>query len=275
MARLRAGISINEALLSIDNAEARAIAALDVPQHIHTFLQAAPHWREVLVIIRLSRGSGAKMVPLLESQTRKVAQHRKRGQELATLSIASRATVLLMCGLPGLILLGSEASGVAVFEIIQTNRLAQLALILGIGLLLLCGWWMRKIVRRAQEEPEDAGFFIELCAGALGAGLGFELAVATVAQQYRDLTLGADEEVARALSWRTEIRGLGIPLAQLLLARSEELRDVQRSELDRRLNLVPIRLLLPIGLFGLPGFLCLGVIPVALAMLVSTGGSFA
>ncbi|GHG51966.1 hypothetical protein GCM10012320_21820 [Sinomonas cellulolyticus] len=59
----------------------------------------------------------------------------------------------------------------------------------------------------------------------------------------------------------------GAPSAELLFARARQLRRTRHRELEKRAAALGVRLVVPLGVCSLPAFLCLGVIPVLLAMI--------
>ena len=59
----------------------------------------------------------------------------------------------------------------------------------------------------------------------------------------------------------------GAPSAQLLYSRARQLRRSRHRELEKRAAALGVRLVIPLGVCSLPAFLCLGVVPVLLAMM--------
>ncbi|OMH26997.1 hypothetical protein BKD30_04230 [Tersicoccus phoenicis] len=59
----------------------------------------------------------------------------------------------------------------------------------------------------------------------------------------------------------------GAPSAALLRSRASDLRVRRRQETERRAASLGVRLVLPLGLCQLPAFICLGIVPVVLALL--------
>ncbi|WP_077489018.1 type II secretion system F family protein [Sinomonas mesophila] len=150
-----------------------------------------------------------------------------------------------------------------------------------------------RLSRRLQASwpsgHEDASLLLELIGSMLQAGLPVARALEVVAP-----AAGASARplarVAAALrlgvgwdsAWpQTEPRtvlgelkdalhfaaGTGAPSAELLFARARQLRRTRHRELERRAAALGVRLVVPLGVCSLPAFLCLGVIPVLLAML--------
>lgn len=61
----------------------------------------------------------------------------------------------------------------------------------------------------------------------------------------------------------------GAPSAEILYARARQLRRSRHRDLEKRAGALGVRLVIPLGVCSLPAFLCLGVVPVLLAMIPS------
>lgn len=59
----------------------------------------------------------------------------------------------------------------------------------------------------------------------------------------------------------------GAPSAELLFAQARQVRRTRHRELEKRAAALGVRLVVPLGVCSLPAFLCLGVVPVLLAMM--------
>ena len=153
----------------------------------------------------------------------------------------------------------------------------------------------------AAEGPEgerstglkDTAMMLELVAAMLDAGAGIgrslELVAASAVPQYRDslrpvvsaLAIGADWETA----WRSsavrlpeilELRDAlgfaaltGAPSSAILYAQAARLRRERFRAAEKRAASLGVKLVVPLGLCSLPAFICLGVVPVLLALVPS------
>lgn len=139
----------------------------------------------------------------------------------------------------------------------------------------------------------DTAMMLELVAAMLDAGAGIgrslELVAASAAPEYRDslrpvvsaLAIGADWETA----WRSSaVRSTGIlelrdalgfaaltgaPSSAILYAQAARLRRVRFRAAEKRAASLGVKLVVPLGLCSLPAFICLGVVPVLLALVPS------
>lgn len=134
---------------------------------------------------------------------------------------------------------------------------------------------------------------LELVAAMLDAGAGIgrslDLVAASASPQYRDslrpvvsaLAIGADWETA----WRSsalrfpeilELRDAlgfaavtGAPSSAILYAQAARLRRERFRAAEKRAASLGVKLVVPLGLCSLPAFICLGVVPVLLALVPS------
>lgn len=146
---------------------------------------------------------------------------------------------------------------------------------------------------RGYTGLESTAIMLELAAAALdsGAGLGraLELLASCSAPTIREslrpvvaaLAIGADWETAwrssavqspAALRLRDSLAFAaltGAPSSAVLYAQAARLRREEFRSAERRAAALGVKLVVPLGLCSLPAFICLGVVPVLLAMLPS------
>ncbi|MFW0773165.1 type II secretion system F family protein [Paenarthrobacter nitroguajacolicus] len=143
----------------------------------------------------------------------------------------------------------------------------------------------------ASDGLRDTAMMLELVASMLDAGAGVgraleliaKCASPTIGQSLRPvaaaLAIGADWETA----WRTPTRHApevvrlkealafaaltGAPSASILYAQAARERRGQFREAEKRAAALGVKLVVPLGLCSLPAFICLGIVPVLIAML--------
>jgi len=139
----------------------------------------------------------------------------------------------------------------------------------------------------------DTAMMLELVAAMLDAGSGIgrslELVAASASKDYSNalrpvvsaLAIGADWETA----WRSsevrlpeilELRDAlgfaamtGAPSSAILYAQAARLRRERFRAAEKRAASLGVKLVIPLGLCSLPAFICLGVVPVLLALVPS------
>jgi len=148
--------------------------------------------------------------------------------------------------------------------------------------------------RAGPDGLKDTAMMLELVAAMLDAGSGIgrslELVSASASSQYREslrpvvsaLAIGADWETA----WRSsavrlpeilELRDAlgfaaltGAPSSAILYAQAARLRRERFRAAEKRAASLGVKLVVPLGLCSLPAFICLGVVPVLLALVPSS-----
>ncbi|MGR0159305.1 type II secretion system F family protein [Paenarthrobacter nitroguajacolicus] len=145
----------------------------------------------------------------------------------------------------------------------------------------------------ASDGLGDTAMMLELVASMLDAGAGIGRALELIAKcasppirsslrpVVAALAIGADWETA----WRTpnkhapEVVRLkdalafaaltGAPSASILYAQAARERREQFRAAEKRAAALGVKLVVPLGLCSLPAFICLGIVPVLIAMLPS------
>lgn len=147
--------------------------------------------------------------------------------------------------------------------------------------------------RGGREGLTDTAMMLELVAAMLDAGSGIgralDLVSDSASDRYRDalrpvvaaLAIGADWETA----WRSsavrlpevlELRDAlgfaaltGAPSSAILYAQAARLRRERFRAAEKRAASLGVKLVVPLGVCSLPAFICLGVVPVLLALVPS------
>ncbi len=146
---------------------------------------------------------------------------------------------------------------------------------------------------RGPDGLRDTAMMLELVAAMLDAGSGIgrslELVAASASVKYSNalkpvvaaLAIGADWDTA----WRSsavrlpevlELRDAlgfaaltGAPSSAILYAQAARLRRERFRAAEKRAASLGVKLVVPLGLCSLPAFICLGVVPVLLALVPS------
>lgn len=180
-----------------------------------------------------------------------------------------------------------------------------LGIVLAAAVLMLLGfvpaWCVQPLPATPPREPhkakshptpgtEDAALILELLGACLDAGQPVSGALETVArvadpvkeaamlQLVAGLRIGASWQHSWAAVARREplapiYRALsfgvltGAPSAPILYAEARQLRAQEQRAAEKRASALGVRLVVPLGLCSLPAFICLGVVPVVLAMI--------
>jgi tight adherence protein C len=204
------------------------------------------------------------------------------------------AKVVLGLGLPVVYFVYSS---LVLLRVVPMPRLLATSLILGgIGFFLPDFWLRNRIKARQREIVHTLPDVLDLLTVCVEAGMGFDAAVARVAEQpenrgnplYQELRRMHLEvragrpraEAMRALGERTgveEVKSLvgafiqtdrlGTPLGRTLRIYADSARVQRRHRAEEQAHLAPLKMLLPTVLFLLPAFFLVTLAPSLLGLL--------
>jgi tight adherence protein B len=262
---------------AVDDRITRVAAAVVDGEHVPDALLAESSrgtndeaWRAVAAAWAVSARSGAPLAPALRSFSdalRSLAQSRR---EVDTALAGPLVTSRIVLALPlAAVALGS-ALGFDVIGVLFGSPVGFVCLGLGGALALCAVLWVSRLAAGARRGPMAPGLAAELVAIALGGGSSGEAAVelvtAAVERAGLDLSVSADVWHILDLSRRA-----GVPAGELLRSEAESSRRAARAEGAARAARLGSLLMIPLGVCVLPAFLVLGVVPMVLSLLSSTG----
>lgn len=282
-ALLRAGIPASrcwgylvEEVESPDAVRAAAAHPLDAAQHLSRDARGGPRpipWRIIGLVWDLGDTTGAPLGDALAAAAETIRDAAARERDLAASRAGPVASARLIAAMPVLALLGGMALGSDSLGALFGTELGRWAGGLGVVLSAVGAGWAARLVRgmRVREDPPGLRH-LALTVG-LSAGLGPGSARARADELLRVHGFGAsvhagDGERALDIAERS-----GAPASRLLAG--EHGRRRAEAVLRGRLatERLAVRLLLPLGVCGLPAFLLIGVLPVALSLGSGVGGS--
>jgi tight adherence protein B len=179
-------------------------------------------------------------------------------------SASARQSSRILLALPAITLAGAESSGVHAVWVLAASPIGWVCMAVSTFLTVAAWWWMRRI-RRSIPEPQDEMGLVVLLAAEVSrtsalARERIELLseLATTWNRFTEMDV-----VARAQQLSKEY---GVPVADIL--RLESARLVSESELavEESLELLPGKLVLPVGLCLFPVFVLTTVLPVVISM---------
>jgi len=210
---------------------------------------------------------------------------------------AERAALTAQGRLSAVVLIGLAPLGAVFFAILTPSYLSTLAgsgkglALAGLGLEVCGAIWLWRLVRAPSDVPELASLLDAVIVG-LDAGLSFELSLsALVARSPRvarlpearrllaDLRLGRPPRVAfqafaasgpdeaRIAALVESARRFGAPLADLLVAQADALREAERHRAEAKARRLPILMTFPLTFCVLPALLVVFLGPPLLSML--------
>lgn len=220
------------------------------------------------ILLEFAKRTGAPLADLLDSAAEYLAQLKRQREELVTAMSTPRATARVMALLPFVALFTTELLG---FGNLRTLFSPAGFLILAVAALLV--WlgqrWSRHILAISQPTVPP-GLLVMLTIAGLRAGLELE----TVRfEAWRQLERGADrkleseqEQIDAYLKHSYETGASVVEILKGLLAQIQhETSEKSRREVQQR----AVRLMLPLGLTGLPAFMLVSVAPMLLRWLAA------
>ncbi len=266
-----------------DDAVVRAvghrIAAGDaVPDVLSTVVTDAPAWRSTAAAWRVADISGAPLAPALRAYAASLRDHEAAQRDIRIALAGPRSTASIVLVLPGVALLLAVIMGVDLVGALA-SPVGAISLAAGGVLVLLARRWTQKLLRAAEPPATTTGLGLDLLAVAAGGGRSPERAASLVAAELR----AAHPDLAEAGTLDADLAGLerlaafsrrtGAPLAELARTEAAEQRAQARSSARERAETLGVRLMLPLGACVLPAFLLIGVVPMLIGLLSSTGGA--
>lgn len=229
----------------------------------------AAAWRDVAAAWEIASTVGAPLAASLRGMSHALRDAQETHDDVRVAMAEPRNTARLMSVLPLLGVVISAALGFDVVDVLLSPGAGVACLVAGLVLVVSGRLWTSALVRRARPAPGTPGLRAELTAIALGGGVSLDRARALVAAaggRAGPAAHGSDD-VDRVLELSHRA---GIPAVDLLRATAEQQRAQARTDGRVRAAKLGTRLLLPLGACTLPAFVCLGVVPMLLAVLQTT-----
>uniref|UniRef100_A0A942YEW7 Type II secretion system F family protein n=1 Tax=Neobacillus citreus TaxID=2833578 RepID=A0A942YEW7_9BACI len=229
-----------------------------------------PAWHDVAAVLRVAERTGAPVAPTLRALAGALRRSAAsdRAVRVALAGPRTSARVVLAMPLLGIALgsaWGSDALGVL------TTTPAGWACVLAAGALVAVGrTWSARLLRAATPDGHVPGVLLDAWAVALSGGGSWTDAGSAVRAGLGDRRPAESEQelLAEVLSLA---RAAGVPAAALLRAAAEDVRDDAAADGLAAAERLGVRLVLPLGVCVLPAFVLVGVVPVVVGVLSSTG----
>jgi tight adherence protein B len=233
-------------------------------------------WRQAAAVWEVAEGSGAPVGPALRAmcESLRAQDAARRDSEIALAGPRTASRVVLALPAVGVLLgllLGIDGLGVLV------TRPVGWALTAAAGLLVvLARAWNGRLLSAATPGGRVAGLELDLVAVAIGGGGAWSVArsrARRAMQAYCPESIDPDD--ARAVEDVLELsRRAGAPGAELLRSMAAERRRDARMAAAVAVERLGVLVMLPLGVCVLPAFVLVGVAPMAIALVSSTGGLF-
>lgn len=227
-------------------------------------LTDGPERDTVTEILEFARQTGVPRVAALTALADSLDEAARRERAIRTGSAATWQTTRILLALPIATAAGAELFGFNVVEVLFGSALGLVCLVFGVALNLVAVWWMKRIRASIPRPPTNTGLVLELASAvAVSAGLN---------------TRHLEELTRRAQAWDTlsELTAIGryqalstdtgVPISGLLSMEAQLVRTASRVDVDAALELLPGKLLGPVGACLFPAFIVTTVFPAVASM---------
>lgn len=229
-------------------------------------------WLGLAAAWSVASSAGAPLAPSLRSYAASLRSLAETQRDARVALAAPVATARMVLALPAVGVLFGVALGFDTMTTLFATPVGWVCLGAGGALMLGALRWNRRLVRAALPKDPAPGLACDLMAIAMSGGASSDRARTLVDEAIARYALAADG--GRLDEVLDLSRRAGVPAAELLRAEAEELRRDARATAQERAAALSVRLMLPLGLCVLPAFMVLGVIPLLVAVVSSTVGSF-
>ncbi|MFC3689577.1 type II secretion system F family protein [Aquipuribacter hungaricus] len=256
---------------------------------------AVPGQAAVLVAVRVVERLGAPGAGVLGRAAASLREGVAADGRRASAVAGPAASARIVGGLPLAGPLVAGMLGVDAAHVLLGTPWGRACAVLGVALLAVSWWWSARLVRLARGAGGggvDEAVVCDLVAAALDAGVGTATALREVARaldevpgadpggtaaDLRRCATGLDTGDFRLVAVDEDLEPLldavrfsvrtGAPAGPPLQLAAEEVRRAAEEQAATATARLAARLVLPLGLCALPGFLLLGIAPVVVELL--------
>lgn len=241
------------------------------------FGEVVSAWREFSGIIGAALSSGAPLAEALVVVNEALEARMERNREVAAAVAGPFATVKLLTLLPFLGLAMTTVLGMGAVQVLFTTGVGVACLMGGIVLAGTCWLWSAHYMRIAQRRVQDPGLLFEIVRMLVASGSDVASA-RTGALRALGISGQVSDAPRESLRRLDGLIGLsqqtGMPVGAILRSQTRQLRKESVFTSLQKARKLETQLLLPIGFCALPSFMVLSVVPVAIALYLSTFTGF-
>lgn len=277
---LRGGMSLERALAQLTqrNTDASEIihrvfqrnaAGVSIPNAFAK--EKAACWRVFAVALEIANKTGAPIAHACEKLSDAFLKIDSLQKKRTVLLAGPKSTVILISILPFVSILLGTLMGVDTLTILFSPR-GFLLILSGLILLFIGILWAAFMIRRVAETDSVVGIELDLLWVSLAGGQDPRVSlalIATSADKMRSewIPLNNFTKEKPALKVLETASETGVPVRPLVAAEATALREREHVVMAKKSEELAVRVLLPLGMFILPSFVVLGVIPMVMSLL--------
>lgn len=219
--------------------------------------------------LKVAKAKGSPIASVLRQFAEDLDFNSRFEAQLQLAMAAPLASAKLINRLPFALIGLVQFSGLANYFSLIGNPLMMVILAVGVALLLVANYLGKHLVAKAQKsDPDDSDLFT-IARLELAAGTHHELARTQanslfLEEHQRDPSLSVQQMLSQSFD---VAQRWGAAIDTILGANQMAYRSARQNLLLQQAQQLSVRLLLPLGLVALPGFLIITVLPIAVAML--------
>ncbi len=216
-------------------------------------------------ILELARHTGVPRARVLTDLADSLDEAESRVGAISAASASARQTIRILTLLPLATAVAAQWFGFDVIRVLTATPLGWTCLVLGTGMTVAARKWMASIQKRMPNPSHHLGLILALAAGiARSSGLTatHRQALSQLAQKW-----GTEAELDEIDRHRRLSGETGVPIAGLLTVEAELVRRRASASVRHAIELLPGRLLAPVGACLFPAFIVTTVIPVVASMI--------
>jgi tight adherence protein B len=227
--------------------------------------------RDVEGVLAVAGQTGAPVVPAMRALAAALRETAEtdRAVRVALAGPRTSARVVLALPLFGVVL--GATWGVDTVGVLLGSPAGRVALVTAVLLVVVAARWTARLVRAATPDGSVPGLLLDVWAIAVSSGGAWGGARDRVDAVFGERIWPAADEQRLAETLELAERA-GVPAAGLLRASAVDLRAECAAEGLADAERLAVRLVLPLGVCVLPAFVLVGVVPVVVGLLSSTGG---
>lgn len=190
-------------------------------------------------------------------------------ERIEVLKAGPSSSTKLMIWLPVIVLGLAQLSGFDVLGLFQTRPSVLYLIAGGLFLLAIAQLVARSLVRRATPSYSYAGLYLMGLAMNSAAGGSLNQMQNRCSDIYSKVlgTSPPDQELFLVAEAIQLVEATGAPVASLLLSQAEILQREEMTRAETKIERLSVRLVIPLGIFVLPAFLLIAILPISFSML--------
>lgn len=215
-------------------------------------------------IVEFAKHTGVPRVAALTALADSLDERERRERAIETGTASARQTARILAVMPAATVIGAQLFGFDVVTVLVGTPIGWACLGFGAALSVIAWWWMRRIRESLYRPAIHAGLVVDLAAGIAQSTSITEprrLALRRIAESW-----GTGSECGVIDDYRSLSRETGVPVVGLLAVEAGQIRRRAHARVLHELELLPGRLLPPIGACLFPAFVVTTVIPVVVTM---------